>query len=59
MKELFEGEITPPIDERMFLSVYKDENKKYKWNGRFNQGVVTLNLPQIGLLSQNDENAFF
>jgi len=59
MKELFKGEVFSPLDERMFLSLYKDENNKYKWEGRFNQGLVTINLPQIGILSRNDEHNFF
>ena len=60
MKELFNGEITSPMDERMMLSLYKDNRRdKYKWNGRFNQGLVTINLPQIGILSSNDETEFF
>ena len=59
MKELFKGEVFSPLDERMFLSLYKDENNKYKWDGRFNQGLVTINLPQIGILSRDDEHTFF
>lgn len=34
---------------RSFLSPWKDENGNYKFEGRFNQGVVSINLPQIGL----------
>ena len=34
---------------RSFLSPWKDENGEYKFEGRFNQGVVTINLPQIAL----------
>lgn len=34
---------------RSFLSPWVDESGNYKWEGRFNQGVVTINLPQIAL----------
>jgi len=36
---------------RSHLSPWKDENGNYKWYGRFNQGVVSLNLPQIGIIA--------
>ena len=38
---------------------YKDEHGNNIMEGRFNQGVVTINLPQIGLFSKKDENVFF
>lgn len=44
---------------RSFLSEWKDENGQYKWEGRFNQGVVSLNLPQIGIIANGDENEFW
>lgn len=44
---------------RSFLIPYKDENGNYKWEGRFNQGVVTINLPQIGLLSRGKNEEYF
>ena len=44
---------------RSFLSPWKDENGNYKWEGRFNQGVVSLNLPQIGILAKGDEDKFW
>lgn len=44
---------------RSFLSPYKDENGNYQWEGRFNQGVVSLNLPQIGILAAGDEEKFW
>jgi ribonucleoside-triphosphate reductase len=44
---------------RSFLAPWKDENGNYKFEGRFNQGVVSINLPQIGILTQGDENAFW
>ncbi len=44
---------------RSFLTPYVDENGKPKYYGRFNQGVVTVNLVDIGLSAQKDMNAFW
>ena len=44
---------------RSFLSPWKDENGNFKFEGRFNQGVVSINLPQIGILANKDEDAFW
>jgi anaerobic ribonucleoside-triphosphate reductase len=44
---------------RSFLSPWKDENGAYKFEGRFNMGVVSINLPQIGIIAQGDENIFW
>lgn len=44
---------------RSFLSPWKDENGEYKFEGRFNQGVVSLNLPQIAILAEEDEDKFW
>lgn len=44
---------------RSFLSPWKDENGEYKFEGRFNQGVVSINLPQIGIIAKGDENKFW
>ena len=44
---------------RSFLSPWKDENGEYKFEGRFNQGVVSLNLPQIGIVAAGDEEKFW
>ena len=38
---------------------YKDENGEYKFDGRFNQGVVSLNLPQIGIVAKGDYDVFW
>lgn len=59
MKELYEGNVFFPMGCRSWLSPWKDENGNYKFEGRFNMGVVTINLPQIGILSQNDEEKCF
>lgn len=44
---------------RSFLSPWKDENGNYKWEGRFNQGVVSINLPQIGIIANGGEDKFW
>ena len=44
---------------RSFLTPYVDENGKPKYYGRFNQGVVTLNLVDIALSSGKDTDAFW
>ena len=50
MRENYEGNVFSCMGCRSFLSPWKDENGNYKWEGRFNQGVVSLNLPQIVFL---------
>ena len=44
---------------RSFLTPYVDENGKPKYYGRFNQGVVTVNLVDIGLSAQGDLDRFW
>ena len=51
MKSLKEGNCYTCMGCRSFLTVYKDEAGKYKFYGRFNQGVVTLNLVDIACSS--------
>jgi len=51
--------IFSPMGFRSFLSPWKDENGNYKWEGRFNQGVVSLNLPQIAIVADGDEEKFW
>ena len=59
MRENYEGNVFSPMGCRSFLSPWKDENGNYKFEGRFNQGVVSLNLPQIGLAARGDEDRFW
>ena len=59
MKELKEGNCYPCMGCRSFLTVYKDENNKPKFYGRFNQGVVTLNLVDIACSSGKDMDKFW
>lgn len=44
---------------RSCLSPWKDENGKYKFYGRFNCGVVTLNLVDVALSSEGNEEIFW
>ena len=44
---------------RSFLTPYVDENDKPKYYGRFNQGVVTINLVDVALSSGKDEKKFW
>ena len=59
MRENYEGNVFSPMGCRSFLSPWKDETGNYKFEGRFNQGVVSLNLPQIGILARGDEEKFW
>ena len=59
MRENYEGNVFSPMGCRSFLSPWKDEEGNYKFEGRFNQGVVSLNLPQIGILARGDRYEFF
>ncbi|MGN1299514.1 MAG: anaerobic ribonucleoside-triphosphate reductase [Candidatus Scatovivens sp.] len=59
MKENYEGNVFSPMGCRSFLSPWKDENGNYKFEGRFNQGVVSINLPQIGIIVGQDEEKFW
>lgn len=59
MREHYEGNVFSPMGCRSFLSPWKDEKGNYKFEGRFNQGVVSLNLPQIGIVAKGDEEVFW
>ena len=59
MRENYEGNVFSPMGCRSFLAPWKDENGKYKFEGRFNQGVVSINLPQIGIIADGDEETFW
>jgi ribonucleoside-triphosphate reductase len=59
MKELKDGNCYPCMGCRSFLTVYKDEQEKPKFYGRFNQGVVTLNLVDVACSSGQDEEKFW
>ena len=53
------GNCYPCMGCRSFLTPYVDENNKPKYYGRFNQGVVTINLVDIALSSEKDEKTFW
>ena len=59
MKELKDGNCFPCMGCRSFLTVYHDENDKPKFYGRFNQGVVTLNLVDVACSSEGDMEHFW
>ncbi len=59
MRENYEGNVFSCMGCRSFLTPWKDENGNYKFEGRFNQGVVSLNLPQIALYAKGDEEKFW
>ena len=59
MRQNYEGNVFSPMGCRSFLSPWQDENGNYKFEGRFNQGVVSINLPQIGILAKKNEETFW
>ena len=59
MREIYEGNVFSPMGCRSFLSPWKDEEGNYKFEGIFNQGVVSLNLPQIAIVADGDEEKFW
>lgn len=59
MKQNQQGNVYSYMGCRSLLPVWKDENGKTKFEGRFNQGVVSINLPQIGIIANGDEDEFW
>ena len=59
MKKLKDGNCYTCMGCRSFLTVYHDENDKPKFYGRFNQGVVTLNLVDVACSSGKDMDKFW
>ncbi len=53
------GQCYPCMGCRSFLTPYVDANGKPKYYGRFNQGVVTINLVDVALSSDKDMDAFW
>ncbi|MBQ8234409.1 MAG: anaerobic ribonucleoside-triphosphate reductase, partial [Bacilli bacterium] len=53
------GQCYPCMGCRSFLTPYVDEEGKPKYYGRFNQGVVTINLPDVALTSDKDFDKFW
>lgn len=59
MREIYENNVFSCMGCRSFLSPWKDENGNYKFEGRFNQGVVSINLPQVAIVANGDEKKFW
>jgi len=60
MREAYKGNVFAPMGCRSFLSPWKDpKTGEYKFEGRFNQGVVSINLPQVALTVNGDEEKFW
>ena len=59
MKENHEGNIFSPMGYTYFLNMWKNQNENCKFEGRFNQGVVSINLPQIAIVADGDEKRFW
>ena len=59
MRENYQGNVFSPMGCRSFLSPWQDEQGNYKFEGRFNQGVVSLNLPQVAILAKGSEETFW
>ena len=59
MKKMMDGNCYPCMGCRSFLTVYHDEKDRPKFYGRFNQGVVTINLVDVACSSDGDEETFW
>ncbi len=59
MRKLKQGNVYTCMGCRSFLTVYKDETDQFKFYGRFNQGVCTINLVDIACSSQGDFDEFW
>ena len=59
MRENYSGNTFPPMGCRSHLSPWKDGDGNYKFYGRFNQGVISLNLPQIGIVANKNMDLFW
>ncbi len=59
MRDYYEGQVFSPMGCRSFLAPWKNAEGQYVTDGRFNMGVVSLNLPQIAILSQGNLDQFW
>lgn len=59
MREQFDGNVFPCMGCRSFLSPWKNKNGEYKFYGRFNRGVVTINLVDAALSAKGSEERFW
>ena len=53
------GDRKSPMSCRSFLGSYKDKGGNFVINGRFNQGVCSLNLVRLAILAKHDEDKFY
>lgn len=61
MKKIKDGQVFPSMGCRSFLSAWRNPNlnNQYQSYGRFNKGVVTINLPDVALSSKKNEEKFW
>ena len=59
MRQQHNGNVFSSMGCRSFLSDWQDENGNYQYEGRFNMGVVSINLPQIGIVAQGNMEHFW
>lgn len=59
MRQVKDGQVFGPMGCRSFLSVWYDKENNPIIDGRFNKGVVTLNLPQCAIVANKDINKFW
>ena len=59
MRQNYKGNVFSPMGCRSFLSPWKNEKGEYIFESRFNQGVVSINLPQIGIIAKGNEEIFW
>lgn len=59
MKRLKQGNCFPVMGCRSALTPWKNSNGEYQFYGRFNKGVVTINLPDVALSSEGDMEKFW
>jgi len=51
--------IFSPMGDYQLFQLFKDKNNELVFEGRFNQGIVSINLPQIGLEANSNEDIFW
>lgn len=59
MRKNYSGNVFSPMGCRSFLCPWKDKDGNFKFEGRFNQGVVSINLPQVAISVDNSETKFW
>ena len=59
MRKLKQGNVYTCMGCRSFITVYKDETDHFKFYGRFNQGVCTINLVDVACSSKGDFDDFW